>query len=190
MDALLATIRLVEGELAPPDPDSEPWKDWRERGHKPEFINLEYVHRHKSVQWVEPDACGPDTDCHQVRRAVAWMAEKRRDNDRKHRDVVQYTRSQLQYILRNGYSSLPPREQLENLALRVDVQRAVDSIPHVGPQLVWRILQGESTRQLAENMPVDQSTVVRWLQRAWSHCRERLADYGTTRRHWGQPCAG
>jgi DNA-directed RNA polymerase specialized sigma24 family protein len=140
---------------------------------------------------VAPDACGPDTECHGVLRVVVWVA--RIDKCRRYQRglATDAVREQLLYIMRESWGSLPPRAQLENISLRVDCQRAIDSIPHVSPNVVWRSLQGESVRELGKAYGVSASTVVRWLQQAWAHCRERLGSYQEDRRpRGGAACAG
>jgi hypothetical protein len=198
VELLLATLRVVEGDLVPPDPEVEPWREWRTQGHHPQLANVEYTHQLDSLQQIEPDACGPDTDCHKIRRFVVWVAHKRRRHTRYRRRREDYVGKQLWDLMESGISELPPLEQLYNIELRVDVQRAVDSVPGVQPAVVWRWLQGETAREVAATTPgrfkgetCSHVTILTWLKRAWVHCRERLAAYGGDRRHYGgTPCVG
>ena len=141
-----------------------------------------------------PYAC-LETDCVDIADIIAWVA-RIQHGQRRRSEAHLYTHDQLGDLLRSGSSVLPGWEQLTNLDLRVDVQRVVDSIPralHIPitfPIVVWRYLQGESTRDLATALGVSQTTVVHWLHRAWVHCRAALVEYREDRRLRGDPCAG
>lgn len=132
-----------------------------------------------------------EPECPDVRDIVAWIARNNRQATRR-QEKRDYVHIQMVDLLKSGVSSLPPRDQMFDIDLRVNVQQAVDSLPRTlhlpitFPTLVWRYLQGYTTRELGHAVGVPHSQISVWLREAWAQCRTLLEDYREDRRHWGE----
>ena len=147
-----------------------------------EGLDVKAIASQHQLRKVAPDTCGRDTECHDVRRIIVWMGRIHQRRKFRYQETRIMVQAQMRDLIRTGWSSLPAWSQLTDITLRVDVQRAVDSVPNMAPSLIWDYVQGYSLYRLAERIDVPFQTLYSRLKRAWKHCRERLAPYGALRR--------